>query len=233
MQLVYTQVFAMGGWRLSYLSEYTLGGTPLAEAVYCTRNIVNTMKKVERVSKVNVICLTDGESNPMSYVHRFEDDHPYRAGECKYQYLCHTRGKVFFLRDPKTGYTRKISHHPYETTKEIVSFYREITDYNWIGIRLCAKGDLTKLVREFAYDQIDAIDKQWKKERFASIKERAGFTEAFYMPDKNIGMGSTNIEVKQKKEVATKAELTRAFKKHMGSKMTNKTILNAFIEQIA
>ena len=233
MQLVYTQVFAMGGWRLSYLSEYTLGGTPLAEAVYCTRNIVSTMKKVERVSKVNVICLTDGESNPMSYVHRFEDDHPYRAGECKYQYLCHTRGKVFFLRDPKTGYTRKISHHPYETTKEIVSFYREITDYNWIGIRLCAKGDLTKLVREFAYDQIDAIDKQWKKERFASIKERAGFTEAFYMPDKNIGMGSTNIEVKQKKEVATKAELTRAFKKHMGSKMTNKTILNAFIEQIA
>ena len=233
MQLVYTQVFAMGGWRLSHYSPYTLGGTPLAEAVYCTRSIVNTMKMVERVSKVNVICLTDGEANPMSYVHRFEDDHPYRAGEYRYQYLCHTRGKVFFLRDPKTGYTRKISHHPYETTKEIVSFYREITDYNWIGIRLCAKNDLTKLVREFAYDQIDIIDKQWKKERFASIKERAGFTESFYMPDKNIGMGSINIEVKQKKEVATKAELTRAFKKHMGSKMTNKTILNAFIEQIA
>ena len=233
MQLVYAQVFAMGGWRLSYLSEYTLGGTPLAEAVYCTRNIVANLKKVERVSKVNVICLTDGEANPMSYVHHFEDDHPYRAGEYKYQYLCHSRGKIFFLRDPKTGYTRKISHHPYVTTKEIVSFYREITDYNWIGIRLCSKGDLTKLVREFAEDQLVAIDKQWKKERFASIKDRAGFTESFFMPDKNIGMGSLDIEVKQKKEVATKAELTRAFKKHMGSKMTNKTILNAFIDQIA
>ena len=233
MQLVYAQVFAMGGWRLSYLSEYTLGGTPLAEAVYCTRNIVANLKKVERVSKVNVICLTDGEANPMSYVHQFEDDHPYRAGEYKYQYLCHSRGKIFFLRDPKTGYTRKISHHPYVTTKEIVSFYREITDYNWIGIRLCSKSDLTKLVREFAEDQMVAIDKQWKKERFASIKDRAGFTESFFMPDKNIGMGSLDIEVKQKKEVATKAELTRAFKKHMGSKMTNKTILNAFIEQIA
>ncbi len=233
MQLVYTQVFAMGGWRLSHYSPYTLGGTPLAEAVYCTRSIVNTMKMVERVSKVNVICLTDGEANPMSYVHRFEDDHPYRAGEYRYQYLCHTRGKVFFLRDPKTGYTRKISHHPYETTKEIVSFYREITDYNWIGIRLCAKGDLTKLVREFAGDQLDAIDKQWKKERFASLKNCAGFTEAFYMPEKNIGMGSQDLEVKQKNEVVTKAELTRAFKKHMASKMANKTILNAFIEQIA
>ena len=233
MQLVYTQVFAMGGWRLSHYSPYTLGGTPLAEAVYCTRKIVNSIKRVERVSKVNVICLTDGEANPMSYVHQFPDDHYYRAGEYRYQYLCHTRGKVFFLRDPKTGYTRKISNQPYVTTKEIVSFYREITDYNWVGIRLCAKGDLTKLVREFAHDEIDAIDKQWKKERFASIKDRAGFTESFYMPDKNIGMGSQDLEVKQKKEVATKAELTRAFKKHMGSKMTNKTILNAFIEQIA
>ena len=53
------------------------------------------------------------------------------------------------------------------------------------------------------------------------------------MPDKNNGAGTQDLEVKQKSEVATKAELTRAFKKHMSSKMNNKTILNAFIEQIA
>ena len=45
--------------------------------------------------------------------------------------------------------------------------------------------------------------------------------------------GTNDIEVKQKGEVATRAELNRAFKKHMGSKTSNKTILNAFIEQIA
>ena len=53
------------------------------------------------------------------------------------------------------------------------------------------------------------------------------------MPNQYIGGGTDDLEVKQKKEVVTKAELTRAFKKHMKSKMTNKTILNAFIEQIA
>ena len=233
MQLVYTQVFAMGGWRLSHYSPYTLGGTPLAEAIYCTRKIVAKMKRVERVTKVNVICLTDGEANPISYVRQEPEDHPYRAGEWRYSYLCHMRGKLFFLRDPKTGYSRKISTSPYETTKEIVSFYREITDYNWIGIRLCSKQDLTRLVNEFAADQRDEIDKSWKKERFASIKDRAGFTESFFMPDKNTGHGSMDLDVKQKSEVATKAELTRAFKKHMGSKMANKTILNRFIEQIA
>ena len=66
-----------------------------------------------------------------------------------------------------------------------------------------------------------------------TIKDDAGFTEAFFMPDRGNGEGTQDIEVKQKSEVATKAELQRAFKKHMGSKMTNKTILNAFINQIA
>ncbi len=233
MQLVYTQVFAMNGYRMAPCPLYGLGGTPLSEAIYCTRDIVARMKRVESVTKVNVVCLTDGEANPISYVYRVPDHMPFRPGEYKYSYLCHSRGKIFYLRDPKTGYTRKISSNPYETTKEIVSFYREITDYNWIGIRICSKHDLTRLVREFAADQYDAIDKQWKKERFASIKERAGFTEAFFMPDKGTGVGTQSLQVKSKNEVASKAELTRAFKKHMGSKMTNKTILNAFIEQIA
>ena len=82
-------------------------------------------------------------------------------------------------------------------------------------------------------DEQDAIDTQWKKERFASIKNQVGFSESFYMPDRGIGEDTQKIEVKQKGEVATRAELQRAFKKHMGSKTTNKTLLNAFIEQIA
>ena len=235
MKLVYLQAFAMGGYRIAYCYKYSLGGTPLSEAIYLTRGIVADMKKVENVTKVNVICLTDGEANPISFVQEIAEENRYYKNRTKrYTYLCHQRGKLFFLRDSKTGYTRRISSKPWKTTQEIVSFYREITDYNWVGIRICSKGDLTKLVREILpIDEVAKIDKQWKKERFASVKERAGFTEAFYMPDRGTGDSSHDLEVKQKSEVATKAELTRAFKKHMGSKMTNKTILNAFIEQIA
>ena len=228
MQLVYAQAFGMVGCRLGYLQEYGLGGTPLAEAVYCTRQIVSQMKKIERVAKVNVVCLTDGEANPMSYIQSMAD-----VDVLRHVYMCHQRHKVFFLRDSLTGYTRKINSSPYETTKEIVSFYREITDYNWIGIRICSKIELTRLIREFAIEQMGTIDKQWRKEKFASVKDKIGFTESFFMPDKGMGDDMKELEVKQKSEVATKAELTRAFKKHMGSKMTNKTILNAFIEQIA
>lgn len=115
----------------------------------------------------------------------------------------------------------------------MVSFMREITDYNWIGIRICSKVEATRMIQEYALDEYVEADRQWRKEKFASIKGKIGFTEAFFIPSQNIAASSHDIEVKQKKEVATKAELTRAFKKHMGSKMSNKTILNAFIENIA
>ena len=231
MELVFTHVFAMGGYRIPTYSPYGLGGTPLPEAVYCTRQIVDTLKRVENVTKVNVVCLTDGESNPLSTT--LENDYAYAHKSFRGSYLCHSRGKVYILRDSVTGYSRKIDPSPYHTTKELVSFMREITDYNWIGIRICSKGELSKLVREYAYDQYDAIDKQWRKERFAAMGNKVGFSESFYIPNQGTGVGSQDLEVKTKKEVATKAELTRAFKKHMGSKMTNKTILNKFIEQIA
>jgi hypothetical protein len=230
MQLVWAQAYACARYT-SYQAQPTmvLGGTPLAESVICMREIVAKMKSVEKVQKVNVVCLTDGESNPMSYItdtpRAFEQ---YRRPE----YLCHNRHKTFILRDPVTRYSRKIDASPYNTTREIVSFYREITDYNWIGIRLCSKLEMNRIAIHNDLDA-DLLGKQWQKERYAEVTEKLGFSKQFFMPNSYIGGGTDDIEVKTKNEVATKAELTRAFKKHMGSKMTNKTILNAFIEQIA
>ena len=232
MKVIFMQVYAMGGYRVNAHEQYQLGGTPLAEAIMCTRQLVEQMKKVENVQKVNVVCLTDGEANPLSYVCE-EDREGYfsnRFTRC----LAHASACVFFLRDKKTGYTKKLSTHAYHTTKEIVAFFREITDYNWIGIRLCSKSDLGRTLR---YNEVDTrgidVDKVWKKQRYFSISNQMGFSEQIYMPDRNIGEASEEIQVNQKGESATKAELTRAFKKHMGSKTSNKTVLNKFIEQIA
>ncbi|AFD02750.1 peptidase [Synechococcus phage S-MbCM6] len=213
------------------LTEYSLGGTPLGEATMCMREAVKQLKSIDRVEKVNVISLTDGEANPLGFVTTFPEG-SYREGDMRKEYLCHNRNKIFILRDPVTGYSRRLNTWPYDTTKEIVSFYKEITDYNWIGIRLCSKSDMTRCLNHFGVD-IEKYSKQWAKEKFVEVGDESGFTKQFYMPNQYIGVGTDDLEVKQKKEVVTKAELTRAFKKHMKSKMTNKTILNAFIEQIA
>jgi len=224
MQYVYMQAFAMNNHRIGYVQEYGLGGTPLGEAVLCSRQIVEQIRRVERVDKVNVVCLTDGESNPLTAVL-----------ECDYNGLSTRQlrpSKVYVLRDPRTGYTRELKSSPYLTTKEIVSFFKEITDFNWIGMRICSKNELKRSLRILDYEESDRMEKQWTKQKFASSL-LLGYTEAFFIPYQGMGEGTQDLEVKQKGEEATRAELTRAFKKHMGSKMTNKTILNKFVEQIA
>ena len=233
MEQIYLQAFAMNNGRICYCRKYTLGGTPLDQAVLCARELVSKLKKEDKVTKVNVIALTDGESNPMTYITKREEDSEwYGNREWHQRYICHSREK-FILRDPITRYAKEISNSAYATTKDIVGFFKEITDYNWIGIRICNKRDLQRELRQLSYEEADTVSKQWTKEKFASVKKKLGFSESFFIPDKNLGLGTQDLEVKQKGEVASRAELNRAFKKHMGSKMANKTILNAFINQIA
>ena len=233
MEQIYLQAFAMNNGRICYNRKYTLGGTPLDQAVLCARELVSKLKKEDKVTKVNVIALTDGESNPMTYITKREEDSEwYGNREWHQRYICHSREK-FILRDPITRYAKEISNSAYATTKDIVGFFKEITDYNWIGIRICNKRDLQRELRQLSYEEADTVSKQWAKEKFASVKKKLGFSESFFIPDKNLGLGTQDLEVKQKGEVASRAELNRAFKKHMGSKMANKTILNAFINQIA
>ena len=229
MKILYLQVYAMNNYNIKANQPYGLGGTPLAEAIYCAKTIVAQMRAQEKVQKVNVVCLTDGEANPMNYT--AESEH---FEELRQRNIC-SGSQVFVLRDKATGYQKRLNGSPYLTTKEIVSYMRSITDYNWIGIRLCSKSELNRVVRNFTenYEDVQKYDKQWRKEKFISIKDDAGFTEAFFMPDRNNGSDSEELEIKQKGVEATRAELNRAFKKHMSSKMQNKTILNKFIEQIA
>jgi len=73
----------------------------------------------------------------------------------------------------------------------------------------------------------------WTKERFAELPTGNGFSVLYMLPNKYLGQATEDLTVGKKGEVATKSEIQRAFKKHMGSKMTNKTLLNKFVEQIA
>ena len=230
MRALYLQVFSMNNYNMKGCSQYGLGGTPLAEAIYCAKTIVAQMKLQEKVQKVNVVCLTDGEANPMNYTTHSE----YYDDTLRQRNIC-SGSQVFVLRDKTTGYQKRLNGSPYLTTKEIVSYMRSITDYNWIGIRLCSKSELNRVIRNFTenYEDIAKYDKLWKKEKFISIVDDAGFNEAFFMPDRSNGSDNDELEIKQKGVEATRAELNRAFKKHMSSKMQNKTILNRFIAQIA
>lgn len=240
MKLIWAQCFGMvgNGYGHGYCSRYTLGGTPLAEAVIATPQLVDNFVARENVQKVNVVFLTDGEANPMRYI----TSPSLSSGKFvpTATMLCHNTNKVHILTHPVTRYQKKILPYHDVTTQEIVSFYREMTDYNWIGFSLCTKSDMTLTVsqttahnKSFSPKLLAKCNNTWTKERFAEVSLGKGFNVLYMLPNKYLGQVTEDLTVGKKGEVATKSELQRAFKKHMGSKMTNKTLLNKFVEQIA
>ena len=234
MKFIWTQAWTFKSYYgINAHPNYTLGGTPLAEAVICTKQLVTNFKNEEKVDKVNVVILSDGESNPMSYATKRTETWSI-DDQWKTSYLCHSRMKSYILRDKASRYSKRISSQHQLTTKEIVGFMKEVTDYNWIGIRIGDKSDMNAILNQcniFWEDQIP-YNKQWSKERFVNT-DKYGYSELLILGSSNVGGDTQDLNVKVKGEVATAGELTRAFKKHMGSKMTNKLILNKFVEQIA
>ena len=49
MKALYLQVFSINNWTLSASNTYGLGGTPLAEAIYCAKDLVAQIKMQEKV----------------------------------------------------------------------------------------------------------------------------------------------------------------------------------------
>ena len=102
------QVFAMGGYRVNSCQKYTLGGTPLARSnhVYC--QLVDKMKKVENVQKVNVVCLTDGEANPMSYISEEDRWNDGNIEKTVTRSIAHACASIIFFFVIKKQGTKKI-----------------------------------------------------------------------------------------------------------------------------
>ena len=82
------------------------------------------------------------------------------------------------------------------------------------------------------WSDLEVYNKQWSKEKFVST-DKYGYSELLILGSSHVCGDVNDLDVKVKGSVATAGELTRAFKKHIGSKMTNKLILNKFVEQIA
>lgn len=214
-----------------YNYEFSLSGTPLVETIVTTPQVVEKFKSEEKVQKVNVIYLTDGEAcNPgyNTFIKALNEVHS--------QPLHGDR--ICVLRDPKSRYSRKVELNNYSLTNEFVDYISNIVDYNLLGFRLCGKSEIRAMCH--IYDMNSAqFEKQWEKNKCAAIPN-CGFKELYLLPlpkshysYRYWNPGEEESDDLDVKDPSSKAQLTNAFKKHMNGKMVNKTILSKFAGQIA
>jgi hypothetical protein len=209
--------------------QYTIGvglsGTPLNEAIVMLNYILPEFKKQNDLQKVNVCILTDGEACQSAYGREQYNDHkdenvvrPARIdwGNC--------------LRDRQTG--RVYPEFDYESVTNI--FIQQVRDrnpgVNVIGFRILSGSNLSNFVQRYgSFDKYTEIQKQWKKEKSTIIPHPAAFS-ALYAISSNSLNQNTELNVESG---AKKNEISRAFKKMLASKATNKKLLNSFVEYVS
>ena len=202
-----------------------LSGTPLNEAIITLNYIIPQFKQQNDLQKVNVCILSDGESCSAAYGHEVYIDH-------KDEYTIRPRRIDWYqtLRDRKTGITYSQFDAENVTNIFIQQLRDRNPDVNVLGFRILSGSQLQNFVGRYAsYDGYSQIQKQWKKEKSAIIKNPTAYTALYAISNHSLNE-STDFNVESG---AKKGEITRAFKKMLGSKSTNKKLLSSFVEYVA
>ena len=203
-----------------------LSGTPLNEGIVMLNYIIPQFKKQNDLQKVNVCILTDGEACQSSYGRKYYNDHtdnyyvrPRRLG-------CNT-----ILRDRQTGRVYSMNDGWGEVTNIFIQQIRDRNaGVNVLGFRIMGGSGLSNFVSTYAslahYDQ---VQKQWKKDKSAIIPFPKSYTSLYAIKNSAIDE-EVEFDVESG---AKKGDISKAFKKMLNSKSTNKKLLSSFIENIA
>ena len=78
-------------------------------------------------------------------------------------------------------------------------------------------------------EKYEEVQKQWRKDKSAVVPEPKGYSALYAISSKDLE-NDNQFEVK---EGAKKGDITRAFKKMLKNKSTNKKLLNSFVSHVA
>jgi hypothetical protein len=209
-----------------YTNGIGLSGTPLNEGIVMLNYLIPDFQKNNDLQKVNVCILTDGEACQTAYGRKFYNEH-------KDEYYARPRrlDDGTCLRDRKTGRVYA-KFQGWECNTNI--FIQQLRDrnpaVNVLGFRIMGGGGLSSFVNSYAdISRYAEVQKQWKKEKSAIIPNPKSYT-ALYAINNNALDDEVEFEVESG---AKKTDITKAFKKMLGSKSANKKLLNSFVEHVA
>mgnify|MGYP003134638290 CR=1 FL=1 len=226
---VWREAWLYQGHRNSFYRPTTgleLSGTPLNEAMVCLNYILPTFKKQNDLEKVNVCVLTDGEG---SMIGVGKKTYSYDGEDSKVSQV--RMGYDHALRDRKTGrvYAQFTDGYTDVTTTLINQVKDRNPGVNVVGFRILPGTHLQSFVNRYSTTDYYDIQKQWRKDKAVVIPNPTGFSELYALQDKAL---DTDAEFAVESGAA-KGQISKAFKKMLGSKSNNKKILSSFIGMVS
>ena len=228
MKYMYRLAFAFKSWGRSYSVPFKLylSGTPLNEAIIAMRQILPEFQRKNKIEKVHVINLTDGEACSMMKRSKWGN---YDYGDPDKLVSRHIAGNQ--LRDRKLGRIYEPFTHTYYNggTEIFIQNLRDnFPESSVILIRVLSGSDFSRVSYNWEYDQKEKNKAEWRKHK-SFVDFNSAYTRALYILNTAMD-ANVDFEVK---EDARKQDISRAFKKSLKNKKTSKRVLNEFITSIA
>jgi hypothetical protein len=229
----------MNLWRLAcredskyYGAQYRcpagldLSGTPLNESIIALHDIIPQFKNQNKLQKVNVVILTDGDGNHLNY------DVKLQHHRTNYDYMgTNYINGANALRDRKIGYVYR-NFELGNVTNNLTSILLEnlkdnFPEVNLIGFRIMGGNGFSHLYRDF-YKCAGGVDpetaiKVWRKEKSYEINGM-GYDALYAISSHDL---SSNAIMTVDGEAST-ADIGKAFRTMLMKKTTNKKLLTSF-----
>ena len=221
---------------LNYCKGYSMGGTPLNEALSYMVDYLPKFMRSHGVEKMSLITLTDGEGGSLiTSDGRYLDTDRYINGvDGSYKKV-----KIKnFLKDPKTKKDYLVDRNGTTQTEAILRLIKDRYDVNSVGFYICrnARGELSGAIRNNLAGfngnldiMVDTMRKEFKENGFASIKN-TGRDDLFIVPQNKLTFEDTDIVVEEKQNAR---QIARMFTKQMNGQRTSRVLLNQFIGYVA
>ena len=230
------------GYPLAHNENYSMGGTPLNDAIIAMMDIVPKFKEETGVQKVHTIFLTDGASNSLHGVYDYhlvtEDNDKYKKGDhIKTINSVRYSQSKFVITDPVINKTYMLEGN---TTNKLLEILKNRVDgMNVIGFFIAGSGKsgrvdkrtIQYLIDEYDMTKVMELVKKINKEKYLALTQ-CGYDEYYVLPGGN-ALAVENEGLSDELVGASKAKLKTAFGKSMKGKIESRQLLNKFVKLVA
>jgi hypothetical protein len=206
-----------------------MGGTPLNQAIVATEEIVNRFKASSKAQIVNVIFLTDGESNQISGIQGMQIT--------KYHDYFTKAVNKYILQDKETGkeyHFNADTMYGEEVTVNLLKRLKDRTGVNLIGFYLYDYSAYNRLQSQFFGYNVDpkfseTMRKFWSENKFVPVQSR-GYDDYYIINTSAMKDTENNLSVDSN---MSKSKITKEFMKFSNKKSVNRILLKRFIDKVA
>ena len=222
--------WATTGFPINPPSEYSLGGTPLNDAIVVLMDFLPKYKKAAGVQKINTIFLTDGASNNLPGIKDNDSIH----GDF---YQGFTRENL--LIDPVTNKRYEFGGYGDDVTGTLLKALKgRVSGMNVVGFFLAGSGRKGTVARNtWRYIlsggtiTVDAAMAEMRKNKVVVLDSK-GYDQYYILPGGE-ALTVENDGLDDKLVGASKGKLKTAFAKSNKGRIQSRVLLNKFVGMVA